>query len=492
MASYLTPGVYVKERLADKPIQGVSTSVGGFIGIVPRGIRNKAVMVSSWPDFINKFAYGLSSPFLANSYLSYSLFGFFLNGGTRAYVVGVASDSLEEASFTYKDEDEGDILTISAIDGGTWGNDLSITLTKNDSGDRYDFSVFYKEEMITTYKNVSLLSTSSRFIENIVNGVDKFIKVEVKSVEKDFVDDDLGAKKALAGGIDGTADLADDDFTSAVSAFDYVDDLNILVVPDSQSTAVIAHCNSYVEGRGDCIFLIDAPENTDKDDIVTFRNGITQTSYGALYYPWIKVSDPIGVTADKTKFIPVAGHIAGMMARTDSNRSVYKAPAGIIDGRLFGVLDVKYHVTDAEQETMNPIGINVIRSFKNEGIITWGARMLDNTYINIRRGLNYIKKSLKNNMRWVVYEPNNERLWNRITTVIRSFLLSEYNNNREGFKGSTPEESFFVKCDGELNTPEIVQLGQVKMQVGVAIAEPGEFVIIEVGQWEGGSSAQEL
>jgi phage tail sheath protein FI len=490
MSVFLTPGVIMKEISPTTPIQGVSTSVVGFIGIVPRGQRNKAIMVTSWTDYCDKFAYGLKSPFLSNSYLSYAVFGFFMNGGTRCYIVGIDDEYVATSSFSYTDASAVTLMTVSAADPGVWGDKVTTTLATN-AGGGYDLTVKYDGTQVSKYTGISLDSTNAKFAETLINGIDRYIVIDVVS-NATVKASQLSVAQTLTGGNDGVASLINSDFTDALTVFDNIDDLNILVIPDSQADAIITTALAYCESRKDCVFIFDGESDDDNSGILTKKASFNGT-YGALYYPWIKVDDPISSNpVDKTKYIPVCGHVAGAIARTDGERSVYKAPAGT-KARIYGALGVKYAVNDSVQETMNPIGINVIRVFKNEGIIIWGARCLDgSTYVNIRRGLNYIKTSLKKGLRWAVFEPNNAILWNKIKTTIESFLRSEYKNNKEGFKGTKAEECFFVKCDSEINTNDTVKLGQVKAQVGVAIAEPGEFLVIEIGQWEGGSSAQEL
>lgn len=490
MSNYLTPGLYIKEVNPNTPVQGVSTSVAGFIGIVPRGARGKAVMVTSWSDYVNKFAFGLSSPFLSNSYLSYAVYGFFLNGGSRCYIAGVADSNLASATYSYLDDSNVSVITINAADAGAWGNSITTKLTTNANAG-FDLEVKYNGTLVSKYIGITLDSTdTSNFAELAINGVDRYITVDVESTAT-IKAASLGTFQSLVSGNSGTSSLANADYTEAFAYFDNVDDLNILVVPDSQADAVITEGLAYADNRKDCLFIFDAQATDDATGVIATRNKFNG-GYGAMYYPWIKVSDPISTNpVDKTKYVPVCGHVAGAMARTDNERSVYKAPAGT-KAILYGALGTKYSINDATQETLNPIGVNCIRIFKNEGAVIWGARCLDNTYVNIRRGLNYIKTSLKRGLRWVVFEPNNNILWNKMKASIDSFLRSEYKNNRDGFKGETPDESFFVKCDGELNTSDTIKIGQVKAQVGVAIAEPGEFVVIEIGQWDGGSSAEEL
>lgn len=480
------PGVVVKEvELGKTPLQGVGTSVTAFFGITRRGKKGEAVLVTSWDDFINKFAYGLETPFQEDSYLAYSVFGFFNNGGTRAYICRITDGSDTAASLTFKDADTEDVIKFEAVDTGSWANDVKIKLEQ--TGSNLTATISYKNVPVTSYTNISLDPTSVNFAETRINGIDKFIKVEV-SKSATITSPGLGSFTSLTGGTNGTGNIVDDNFTNALSLLDNKEDVSIIVTPDSQSENVIDGVLAYCEGRGDCIHLVDGLENATIEEIQEFTETIT-SNYGAIYYPWIEVSDPLASGPIKTKFIPTAGHVAGVMARIDATRSVYKAPAGI-DATVRGAVGIKTEITDKQHGDLNPKGINAIRVFRNVGIVVWGARTFGNQYLNIRRGLNFIKTTFKLGTRWAVFEPNNSQLWRKLTIFAKSFLLVEY--GKGGFKGDTPAEAFFVKCDGDINTPEMVQSGNVKMRIGVAIAEPGEFVTIEIGQMDSGATATEI
>lgn len=492
MADFLHPGVYVIEQnTGARAIQGVGTSTGGFVGIAPRGPVGKAVLVTSWTDFVNKFAYGLDSPFLPNSYLAYAVYGFFNNGGTRAYVVRVADGSEKKASYTYTDGQTTptDILKIEALDEGSWGNDLAVIITQN--GEDFDLVVKFKGNQVAKYEGVSLDATKDNFIVNLVNGVDKFITVDVLN-SGTIAPAELGVEKKLVGGADGTSALNPTSFTGTkgLQAFDVVDDVNLIVIPDSQAVETVVAGLAYAESRNDAFFIADGPMNATQEEIQQFREQISGKD-GALYYPWIEVQDPIAKGAKKTRFVPVGGHVAGVIARIDNSRGTHKAPAGL-EANIRGALSVKTPVTDAGQDILNPVGINVIRAFPNQGIVIWGARTLGSDpkdrYINVRRELKKIMKSILLGTKWAVFEPNNADLWRRLIVSVRAFLMGEYMQG--AFQGPTPAESFYVKCDSENNPQSEIDAGRVNMEIGVAINKPGEFIVIRIGQWDGGASAE--
>jgi len=484
MAEILHPGVYVNEvQTGNAPIEGVGTSTAGFVGYAKRGPVGKPVFVTSWTDFVNKFSFGLDSPFMSNANLAYAVYGFFQNGGTRAYIVRAAGPSASKASAVFTDGSDNEVINVEVIDEGAFGNKVTVTLVEVAGGVGYDFIVRLDGNIVGEYTNVSLDPENDNFIEYVVNGIDKFVKVTATGVAPAPVE--LNVEKALTGGRDGLTDATDSTLIDAFKAFDEVR-ANILVCPESQSNAVNQQGLAYAE-KTLSFYVMDGLLDANLETIQQERDQYN-SEYGALYYPWIKVNDPIAKGADKTRFVPVGGHVAGVMARIDGLRGVFKAPAGL-DSVVRGALDVKTVVTDPIQDILNPKGINAIRPMAGAGIVIWGARTVSSNpqvrYINVRRSLLYLRESLQSGTRWAVFEPNNEVLWNKMTTSARGFLLGEY--RRGMFKGTSPDSAFFVKCDAELNPQSEIDAGRVNMDIGVAINKPGEFIVINIGQWAGGS-----
>ncbi|MEL7037552.1 MAG: phage tail sheath C-terminal domain-containing protein [Cyanobacteria bacterium J06592_8] len=207
-----------------------------------------------------------------------------------------------------------------------------------------------------------------------------------------------------------------------------------------------------------------------------------RSQFAAMYYPWIVVPNPRN--AGRPIAIPPSGHVAGVWARVDETRGVYKAPANEVPR---GVIGLTHPCNFREQELLNPIGINCIRPFPNRGIRIWGARTLvepDKTewrYINVRRLMSYIEKSIENGTQWVVFEPNDEDLWQRVKRTATSFLTELWRSG--ALMGGSPSEAFYVKCDSELNTPQSMMLGRLFVEIGVCPVRPAEFVIFRISQW---------
>lgn len=212
------------------------------------------------------------------------------------------------------------------------------------------------------------------------------------------------------------------------------------------------------------------------------------TKYGALYYPWIKVANPLG--GGESILVPPCGHMAGIYARSDTERGVHKAPANEV---VRGALAVESQITKSEQDILNPQGINCIRAFPGRGIRVWGGRTLSSNaswrYINVRRLFNYVEESIELGTQWVVFEPNDRDLWARIRRDINAFLTMVWRSG--ALFGATPSEAFYVKCDDETNPPAVRDLGQVVIEIGLAPVKPAEFVIFRISQWAGGGAVAE-
>jgi phage tail sheath protein FI len=214
------------------------------------------------------------------------------------------------------------------------------------------------------------------------------------------------------------------------------------------------------------------------------------SKYGALYAPWIDVVDP---RTGGPHRIPPSGAVIGRYARTDTVRGVHKAPAGVTDGQLASVIGLAASFGQADQEKLNPQGINVIRRFAGAGNVIWGARTVSSDpewrYVNVRRLFLFLEESIEESTSWTVFEPNDPALWKSLVTNISAFLRLQWLAG--ALVGATEEEAYFVKCDAENNPPESVLLGRVITEIGVAPSKPAEFVIFRIAQFQGGSDVSE-
>nr|WP_320015350.1 phage tail sheath C-terminal domain-containing protein [uncultured Desulfobacter sp.] len=299
--------------------------------------------------------------------------------------------------------------------------------------------------------------------------------------------------------------------------FEEIDEIAIVAAPGytnpASYDAVLTHC----EKMKDRVAVLDAPKEValfnnltkvaapkpttgsgdDSNDSTAapapkekgLRARTSDSGFGAFYFPWLVVKDPL--SPKKMITVPPSGHIAGIYARVDSTRGVHKAPA---NEPIRGALDLAYRVTREEQGELNINGVNCIRFFPGQGIRVWGARTLAESssewkYINVRRLFNMIEESIARSTQWVVFEPNDATLWNSIKRDVSAFLTMLW---RQGaLKGTTPEEAFFVKCDGETNPSDMINAGMVVTVIGIAPVKPAEFVIFKIGQSEGGIETSE-
>lgn len=277
---------------------------------------------------------------------------------------------------------------------------------------------------------------------------------------------------------------------NGIYALEDVDIFNILCLPGISDSGTLMDASSYCQERR-AFMIIDAPSDKNKpaEMIETIKGtALPKSDYAAVYYPWIQISDPL--KSGKLRSCPPSGTIAGLYARTDSTRGVWKAPAGM-DATLSGVQGVDYLLTDMENGTLNPLGVNCIRIFPVFGTVAWGSRTLRGSdqmtseykYIPIRRLALFIEESLYRGTQWVVFEPNDEPLWSQIRLNIGTFMHSLF---RQGaFQGKAPKEAYFVKCDKETTTQDDINKGIVNIVVGFAPLKPAEFVIIQIQQMAG-------
>ncbi|WP_249115617.1 phage tail sheath subtilisin-like domain-containing protein [Azoarcus sp. L1K30] len=273
-------------------------------------------------------------------------------------------------------------------------------------------------------------------------------------------------------------------------ALEDVDLFNLLVLPGVTDSGVLADAAAYCEERR-AFFIIDSPPSaTDVATMVSSASGtdLPKSDHAAVYFPWTHVADPL--RNGKPRLTPPGGTIAGLYARTDANRGVWKAPAGT-DANLAGVQSLALTLTNGENGSLNPLGVNCLRTFPVYGAVCWGARTLrgadqmssEYKYVPVRRLALYIEESLYRGTQWVVFEPNDEPLWAQIRLNIGAFMNGLF---RQGaFQGSSPREAYLVKCDRETTTQDDINRGVVNILVGFAPLKPAEFVVISIQQLAG-------
>jgi len=363
------------------------------------------------------------------------------------------------------------------------------------------------------FKHLSMNSDHSRYIEKVITEESsRLIKIEDVSSTQDPANkipmptQDTEPGWLLAGGTDGIPEdqgKIDETFAGkddlipenrkGLYALKNKEDISIVAVPGIATQTIQDKIITQCEELKDRFAVLDPLKDADLDEVQVQRN-LFDSKYAALYYPWIQVYDPV---SKKQINVPPSGYVCGIYARSDTERGVHKAPA---NEKLNGVLDLEKTVggdariiTRGQQEILNPKGVNCIIPFPGRGIRVWGSRTISSDslwkYINVRRLFIYIEKSIEYGTQWVVFEPNNEKLWARVNATITQFLTGVW---RDGaLMGIKPEEAFFVKCDRTTMTQDDIDNGRLICVIGIAPVKPAEFVIFRIAQWAGGSAATE-
>lgn len=507
---------------------------------VTRDLFNRPQLVTNWSQYVERFG-----GFVEGAYLPQAVYGYFANGGSRCYVLSVKTIPRAQAALLNGDGKAG--LIARAKQAGFDGLRLRVRVEAPpasvaapaapekkgkakdgeaptdgapaaEGGPPNTFNVIVERERTSggwmvqeTIKDVGLAEmeredgTKAIGVAYKENKAPQFIELAVPEGGQPLAKL-MPREQQQALSIDTRllAAPTPSDFQGEVlertglEGLSAIDDITMVCVPDlmmtmpgqkldlnvikAVQTAVIAHC----ERMGDRVAILDTPPNLNPQFAKKWRMDIAgfDSSYAAMYYPWIEVSDPV---TNRPALIPPSGHMAGIWARNDNTRGVHKAPANEV---VRGATGLGYAVTKGEQDVLNPVGVNCIRAFPGMGIRVWGARTLSSNpswrYINVRRLFNYVEKSIERGTQWVVFEPNEPRLWGRVRRDVTAFLRTVW---RDGaLFGASPGEAFYVKCDGETNPSESRDLGRLVVEIGMAPVKPAEFVIFRISQWQPGAA----
>ncbi len=506
MAEYLSPEVYIEEIPSGiKPIQGVGTSTAAFVGIAQKGPIGEAVPITNLAQFFKTFG-----TFIDGAFLAHAVQAFFSEGGTSCYVVrtchyaGAPKVPTAVAATKSFQNITGpiDVLGVTALWQGAYGNDFSIRIKHLSAADRFLIELREKGALVETFDNLTMDAASVDYAPTRIAAASALVKVaDLVPVASPLTTAqrrpaETAAPVFLAGGDDGLSSLAAIDFTgdaavgNGLLAFDKVDSINLVAVPDAIDRAVHIKGYSYCELRKDCFYIADSQSTfTTADELVHYKlaQGVYSgqnsfnSKYGALYAPWVVVFNPL---TGKGLKIPPSGAVAGRYAGVDAARGVHKAAAGVTDGKLLSVLDVDKDLNDADQAKLNPLGINVIRKLTGVGPVLWGARTVSTdpewTYLNVRRFFLFVEQSVEASTKWTVFEPNGPTLWKAIALNVSAFLRTQWALG--ALLGLKEEQAYYVKCDAETNPPESVDLGRVITEVGLAVVKPAEFVVLRFSQ----------
>lgn len=563
MAQYFTPGVYVEESdNSQRVIDGVGTSVAGFIGLAEKGRTQGApVRITSYRDFVKEFGNPLSDFIYGEyRYLAPSVENFFANGGGVCYIARVIPEDAQKASV------KKGILSLEAVNEGKWGNkiqvsfnsvekrkmqivgmngdsyiaksvdgfregdvvvvgneynriktilDNSVTFEKPFTVDVVDASivpstVLYLAEMDITirygneqekYAGLTLNMASPNYIAYRM-AKSEIVKIAVEPAEESInpVEAVLGTGTTggmvmLDGGMDGSIskvtagtfigeDLGPGKRTG-IASFVENDVVSIIAVPGITIPEVVVALVGHCENLKNRMAIIDMPKDASKvHELLAYREMIDST-YAAMYHPWIQVFDR---SSNKPDFIPPSGAVMGVYARTDANRGVHKAPAN----ETVFCTGLKTEYTKAEQDALNPAGVNLLRSLPGQGIRVWGARTASSNssfrYVNVRRLFIFVEESIKASTNWVVFEPNDVALWQRVNLTVSSFLENLWRSGM--LAGSTPSEAFYVEIGPSTMSQDDIMSGRLICNIGIAPSRPAEFVVFRVSQFTAEAGAE--
>ncbi len=504
MAEYLAPGVFIEEiERGPKPIEGVSTSTVAFLGEASRGPENPR-LITSYNDYLRLFG----NVFSPGKYLPYTVKTFFDNGGRRAFITRIVGANAIASSAVLGD------YTITASGSGLSGDRIWVRLADSTTQDQngpigFRLQVFawdrlpangqvfdpviYTDQLPrpSVSEDFDDISTDpSRpgyFDKRINNDNSSLITLSVAdATPPPGVPVDQAVSQALAGGADGNAPTvveyigsdADPLLRRGLAALDLdpYREISIVHAPNAEDSVrreVIGHCE---RNRFRFAVLDAAPGLANAANIDPRSDRDSQ--YAAFYYPWITTSDPL---TGQRMSIPPGGAVCGIYARSDNTRGVFKSPA---NETVRGALDLEYDINHNTQEVLNPRGVNVIRRFPGRGIRVWGARTLSSDplwkYVSVRRLFIFLEHSIYNSTQWVVFEPNDSRLWARVKQTITLFLRTQW---REGaLMGNKEEEAFQVDVGPDTMTADDILNGRLIVEIGIAPVRPAEFVIFRIYQ----------
>jgi len=517
MPEYLHPGVYIEEiERGPRPIEGVPTSTAAFLGETERGpIRPR--LVTSYIDYKRWFG----STFKDARYVPHAVSGFFENGGKRLYACRIVGNNATTASRVFGE------FTARAVGPGEWGRRVWIKIqdgsTKNAQGAAgFRLKVAYWASVPQNFQAYDPFDPANRNnnqprpqqaedyddLQIDPNSSDYYEKRLIDSTTNQPVSALAFIERTTAGstgkpsntppegvfldqnGADDPGSLGVDDFKGDIAGsrtelqgllaleLDPYRDVALVYAPHAPDDtvaiekAVIDHCERMRFRFAAIDSLNSNPADLDP------RTSIQDTTYAGFYTPWIVTSDP---ESGARITVPPSGHVLGVYGSSDSERGVFKAPANEI---VRGALDLRFDINENTQDVMNPRGVNAIRKFPGRGIRIWGARTLSSNglwkYVSVRRLFIFLEHSIYDSTQWVVFEPNDDRLWARVVDTIRLFLRNQWRLG--ALFGRTEQEAFFITCDRTTMSQDDILNGRLICEIGIAPVRPAEFVVFRIFQ----------
>lgn len=517
------PGVYIEEVPSGvRTITGVATAITAFIGRAQRGPINDPIRVQCFADYSRIFG-----PLWSESCLGHAVNQFFQHGGGDALIVRVFTGAISSSTATLALTAGSSSLVLEASSPGEWGNNLRAIVdhhTRDNAQDtnnnplQFNLTILEVDSQDKTnivlresFRNLSVDPLSPLFVNDVLNDkkVSTLMRVRSSAPATERPAETLATPPAASGGTDGEpiTDLeikGDESKRTGLYALETADLFNLLCIPPPSNSTDVDN-DTWAKAAGYCLkrralLIVDPPASWSASPSTAIssaeaginelraRIGNDNARNVAVYFPRLQMADPL--TGGRLAEFAPCGAIAGIMARTDAQRGVWKAPAGL-EASFSGVQGFTYTMTDSQNGIINQLGLNGLRSFPVAGNVVWGARTLAGAdllasewkYVPVRRFALFLEESLYRGTQWVVFEPNDEPLWAQIRLNIGAFM---HNLFRQGaFQGRTPREAYIVKCDRETTTQSDINLGVVNILVGFAPLKPAEFVVIRIQQLAG-------
>jgi phage tail sheath protein FI len=498
----LRPGVYVEETLNPvAPVVGPnSASVGAFIGANDRGPIGTPTLITSWSQYSTLYGTWNTSTGAgaAGNDLPLAVYMFFTNGGSQCYVNRVANGATSATrSLSDRAVSPSATLQIQANNAGAWGNNINISIANSATTGLFDLFVYYggntDANLVERHVDLSMTATNARYATAIVNAASGYVRLtDLNSANTGTTRNPaVVTNQTLATGINGNT-LGNTDYATGLTNFDTIKQSLIMNVPGNSTVPVVNAAIGYANSRQDVFVVIDGIYDESSTQLALAAQ-YTASSLAAVYYPNLVISDPTlapGSGTGRTRAVGSGAAVMGVIATTDASRGVFKAPAGLL-ARLSGVVSIAT-LTNGELDTLNSAAapVNAIKFVPGSGIVIMGSRTLKGGYVDkyvpVRRTLIYLRKSLTDLTEFAIFEPNDEALWNRINSSISTFLTDFW--SKGGLRGATPQAAFFVKVDAQNNPQSSIDNGYVNIEVGVALQRPAEFIIIKIGQFDGGAT----
>jgi len=502
MTTYARPGVYVQETLNPiQPIAGASANtVAALIGAADRG-PTTPTLVTSWSQYVNLFGSWNTN---ASNALPLGAYMYFANGGNQAYILRVPGATAAAATRSFNDTagTPQPTLRLNAKNVGSWGNTLNVSITASTVTGYFNIIVYLGGNtagyIVEQWTDVTMNSADSRYAVTVINNNSTYLTATdlASTTTAPANNPAIVSNQSLSTGSDGSAVSGSTIVSYAFgspSPFDTITQSLLINIPGYTDATTVNAAISYASStRTDGFVVVDGINDTAANQL-TLAASYTATSQAAVYYPQVTIADPtvsVGAPAGATKTLGAGAAVAGLYALTDASRGVFKAPAGL-QSRLAGVVSVPA-LSNADLDSLNSAAapVNAIRYIPGSGIVVFGARTLKpgyvDKYVPVRRSLIYIEKSLTDLTRFAIFEPNDYRLWARLNAACSTFLTTFWSQG--GLAGASPAAAYFVKCDSTNNPQSSIDNGYVNIQIGVALQRPAEFVVINIGQYNGGTT----